>query len=327
MSARRIMLLALVVALILVVGVVAGVSADPIPVYVSAEAPGTTSDGLDYGPEDILYKTSDWGLHFDGSTYGFTSADHEIDAFSIDAPDGWTYMSFNNNRTRIPGIDGWVYGQDVIKHDDWNPGLFYMVFDGSDVGLTEQGERIAALFVIYESGSLTDWGWRANPTNCPAGEILMSTVGRGRINSTESGTGNPILFSGEDILWFCAQNVGADTTGYFLKYFDGVGDDPDAIYAPANPMPNRSLWAMTPGFSGPFGGNPFYFMTRDTFIVPDAAGGYNQLYRWQKSNGLFYNGFFNADDAGLNGKVTGLHIWPEAPLPAPVSTTNAPRTR
>lgn len=327
MSTRRILILALVLSLVLVVVSVAAIGAAPIPVYVSAEAPGTTSDGLDYGPEDIIVKAGPWQTFFDGSLYGFQSDKHEIDGFSLDEPWGWTYMTFNDNRTVVPGIPGKVFGQDIIAHDEWSPGDFYMVFDGSDVDLKDQGERLAAIFVIHAPGFgvSTDFG-AVDPTNCPAGEILMSTVGRGKIFANNSGTGKQIRFSGEDILWFCAQNLGADTQGYFLKYFDGMADDPDALFMPNDPMPNRSLWAMTPGFSGPFGPNPFYFMTRGTFLSDLAAGGYNQLYRWNQGDGYFYNGFFNADDAGLNGKVTGLHIWPEAPLNVSV-TTNAPRTR
>jgi hypothetical protein len=324
MSARRVTLLALVFALILVVGVVAGVGAAPPPFYVSAEAPGTTSDGLDYGPEDIIYRTNAWYTHFDGSAYGFESATHEIDGFHIDGIQFWTYMTFNDNRTRVNGIDGWVFGQDVIVHDDVAPGSFYMVFDGSDVGLTEQGERLDALYVIYADaaqfspyGSFvsTDTGFRADPVNCPAGEILMSPVGRGKLFGFDTFDGQQIQFSGEDVLWFCAQNLGENTTGYFQKYFDGTGDDPRAIFNPANPMPNRSLTAMGSGAIGPFSGNPLWFFTRDTFIVPNATGGANQLYNWNIASGLFANAFFNADTAGLNGVVTGMHRWPEIVLP------------
>lgn len=328
MSARRVLLLALIMALVLVVGQVAAVGAAPadnLPEYVSAEAPGTTSDGLDYGPEDVLVRASGtWYTYFDGSAVGLASKTHEIDGFSLDQPNDWLYMTFNDNRTVVPGIPGRVFGQDVVAHDMANPGDFYVVFDGSDVGLKGQASRLDALFVMYaESNGFSPYGARdtnfyTNPFGLSCqGEILMSPVGRGRIFGKYTLSGNQIRYSGEDILWFCATNLGAKTTGVFVKYFDGMGDDPDAIYNPAEPMPNRTLNAMTPGSSGPFGGSPVYFMTRGFFDTPNAFGGYNQLFRWAKGSGLFENGYFNADDAGLNGRVTGLHIWPAAPYPAP----------
>ncbi|WP_374685529.1 hypothetical protein [Promineifilum sp.] len=209
---------------------------DPGAVLVSMRQAGTTADGLDYGPEDIIAVTREggdpaWFTFFDGSEHGLT-AKHGINAFSFNelmwfgVADPVTsedlkyipalYLTFAPNSIRVPGISGRVNGQDIVKYSETDPsdvGTFEVLFDGSDVGLTTAMERIDGLgywapetFVDPLYGQV-----------CPAGIFFITTQGVYRVRGA---WGGQIVGSGFDVLMFCATSVGPDTDGAWYRVFN-----------------------------------------------------------------------------------------------------------
>jgi Tol biopolymer transport system component len=182
------------------------------PLYLSLMN-SQTIGGVASADEDILYfDGTNWSLFFDGSDVGVGTPD--LFAFSIVDPDT-ILMSFGTNVT-VSGIA--ATPQDILRFDatslgSTTAGTFSMVFDGSDVGLSDAtNEKIDALSVM------------------PDGSFLIST------------TGNPVVpgISGardEDLLSFVPASLGNTTGGTWSLYFDGSdvglaetsGEDVDAL--------------------------------------------------------------------------------------------------
>ncbi len=227
---------AIVVAVLLFLFAAACVT-DPGAVLVSMQQAGTTADGLDYSPEDIIAVTDEgsgpeWFTYFDGSEHGLTPK-HALNAFSFNeqlvfaaggnAPTAQDdelyipelYMTFRPNSIKVPGIPGRVLGQDIVKYTETDPsdvGTFEMLFDGSDVGLTTAMERIDGLGY---------WAPETYPDPlyedaCPAGIFFITTQGLYRVTGEEG----QIVGSGFDVLLFCATNVGPNTTGFWYRVFN-----------------------------------------------------------------------------------------------------------
>lgn len=232
---RRSTAIAVVVLLFLFAAACVGV--DPGGVLVSMQQAGTTADGLDYSPEDIIAITDEgsgyeWFTFFDGSEHGLTPK-HALNAFSFNeqmitsaggsAPSAQDddlyipdlYMTFRPNSIKVPGIPGRVMGQDIVKYSETDPsdvGTFEMLFDGSDVGLTTAQERIDGLGF---------WAPETYPDPlyeeaCPAGIFFITTQGVYRV----PGEIGQIVGSGFDVLLFCATNVGPDTAGFWYRVFN-----------------------------------------------------------------------------------------------------------
>ncbi len=210
---------------------------EPGAVLVSMRQAGTTADGLNYGPEDIIAVANngspEWFTFFDGSEHGLTPK-HSLNAFSfneymvsfmsnggpgtqddvLDIPD--LYMTFRPNSIAVPGISGRVMGQDIVKYsetDSNDPGTFELLFDGSDVGLTTRTEKIDGLGY---------WAPETYPDpiyedQCPAGIFFITTQGPYRVRGA---TGGQIVGSGFDVLLFCATNVGPNTAGFWYRVFN-----------------------------------------------------------------------------------------------------------
>lgn len=154
-----------------------------------------------------------WSRYFDGSDVGLAGAD--IDAMHVSS-DGSILMSFDQPFS-IAGLIGGPGGAELVDDSDIvrfvptstgnvTAGHFEFFFDGSDVGLTTNGEDIDGLYQFS------------------SGELLVST------NGAFGGTG----FSGSDedaVLFFPAQ-YGASTSGSWSAYFDGsdVGFGSAAAY-------------------------------------------------------------------------------------------------
>ncbi len=210
---------------------------DPGAVLVSMQRAGTTADGLDYSPEDIIAVTDEgsgpeWFTYFDGSEHGLTPK-HALNAFSFNEQLMFTaggsnptaqdddlyipelYMTFRPNSIKVPGIPGRVMGQDIVKYTETDPsdvGTFEMLFDGSDVGLATAQERIDGLGF---------WAPETYPDPlyedaCPAGIFFITTQGVYRV----PGQDGQIVGSGFDVLLFCATNVGPDTAGFWYRVFN-----------------------------------------------------------------------------------------------------------
>ena len=175
-------------------------TATPVPgilLYVSSTTSGTAG-GVSFADEDILKfnrTTGVWEMFFDGSDVGVGGTD--VDAASLQ-PDGSILMSFDAAIT-LTGL-GTVDDSDIVRFLPTSTGAttagsFAWYFDGSDVGLTTDGEDIDAIGFT------------------PDGKLVISTL------DAVSVTG--VSGVDEDLLVFTATALGLTTSGTWAMYFDG----------------------------------------------------------------------------------------------------------
>ncbi len=235
------------VGVIFLIAAAACTPGDYYGVFANMDNVGTTSDGVAYDKNDILFMpttdvvtptvgyVSNWALIFDGEEFGLNDAKHDLSAFSFnemtfdfgqissqDLSDE-LYLSFEANRSKVPGIfPTWVYGQDIVKFtidvDNADGYTYEMFFDGSDVGLTTMSEKVDGISVwppeYYETIPFDV----ELPGDCSAAVIFLTTRGRYRVNDYQGGF---LVGDGGDVLAFCATNVGNDTAGFWFRAFDG----------------------------------------------------------------------------------------------------------
>lgn len=159
--------------------------------------------------EDILAyntQTGAWSKLFDGSDVGV--GDNDVNAFHL-ADNGDLYISFNTSQTMQNG--GGFTGPSKIEDTDIyhfiptslgekTAGHFELYFDGSDVGLTSDGEDIDALFIA------------------PSGALVISTLGSFKV----TGAGGAALHGrDEDLLVFVPTSLGETTAGSWQLLLDG----------------------------------------------------------------------------------------------------------
>lgn len=262
----------------------------PPATFVSTTAAGSVGP-LNFGSEDVLkWDGSAWSVWFDGTAAGLAQTGkwrHNLNAIYIPDPNGQELiMSFAQNRRTVPGIPGLVDGMGLVR---WDGSAFSLWFDGQDVGLTQlTQEKIDGLHVL--DGSLSPVGG-----SCQA-YLLISTQGPGRVNNP----GEPsIRFSGEDVLGFCATNLGPNTAGFWTMVLDGSAEG----------MPRNS----TDSISASDDGSVIYLTTRGAFNVDSAVGGHSMVYRYDVGTGTFSGPFFSAPANGLTAKVDALHVQGDLP--------------
>ena len=174
--------------------------ATPDTLYVSSTTGGNVG-GVGFSDEDVLVydiSTGSWSMFFDGSDVGLASAD--VDAFAL-LNDGSLLLSFNNPLT-VNGIV--VDDSDVLRFAPTSlgaatAGSFSMYIDGSDVGLTTNGEDIDSLSVVNQSGNGVT--------------VLIGTTGNFNVAGA---VGND-----EDLAQLTASQTGNTTIGVWSFYFDG----------------------------------------------------------------------------------------------------------
>jgi len=242
-------------------------------VFVSMAQPGTTADGVDYDKNDILVAEYDGGTNtasgwltaFDGEWYGLTDKGHNLAAFSFNemvipldlivsaepnsaaGTEMEIFLTFEQNRARVPGVTDFIYGQDIAKFNVASPELFSpvdadysyeMFFDGSDVGLTTATEKLDGISVwtpeYYDFFSSNV----EMPFDCHAAVIFLSTRGNYRVSPTPEG--NALVGGGSDVLAFCATNTGADTAGFWFRVFDSD----DAGIWPHQTITSLDVWML-----------------------------------------------------------------------------------
>ena len=170
------------------------VSADIV--YVSSSSGGSVG-GVSFKDEDILAfdtGTQTWSMYFDGSDVGVTA---DLNAFYLDS-DGTILMSFQ--QAVSIGNLGTVDDSDIIRFEPTSLGAetagnFSLYFDGSDVGLSKNGEDIDALHVFTD------------------GRIVVSTTGSFSVSGASG--------KDEDLFIFTPTSIGSTTTGSWAMYFDG----------------------------------------------------------------------------------------------------------
>jgi hypothetical protein len=142
-----------------------------------------------------------FSLYFDGSDVGLTTASEDIDAIALDQSGNLvisTLGSFN-----VPGLKG--VDEDLMRFAATNlgsntSGSWSLLFDGSDVALTNNSEDVSGVWL--EPGS---------------GHIYLNTNGNFRVGS------NPNLLSGDsdDIFGCVPLSTGANTQCTFFAFFNG----------------------------------------------------------------------------------------------------------
>lgn len=335
-----------VLAAILMVTMVLGIAAaacvtDPSQagVLVSMKDPGVTGDGVAYSREDILGAINEdpgpdsWEIVFDGSEQGLTP-NHHVGSFTPgDLINGFSsadfealdtlYISFSQNRVRVPGIDGWVYGNDIVRWEEdeslaVGPGTFEMFFDGSDVGLTTVDEKLDGISVVTPE-VLSAW-MSANdvelPWDCNAGVIFATTQAA---YSVPGANGKPLKGRGSDILLFCAFNTGSDTAGLWFRVFKGsyvnfspqntvMSLDVDNFYLLEQPEEGDvDLDAVMSFF---FTGRLVGFSADG--ILGSQTGQHSQLYRAGTLTGVtgpYIDFNSGVQVAPVNGKISGVSIY------------------
>jgi hypothetical protein len=254
------------------------VTPDETVIYVSTEKAGTVGS-VSFGKEDILrYDGTAWSLFFNGAAAAGLSASHDINTIHVNAADD-LYLSFSANSISVPGL-GVVMGTDLLHYD----GLaLAFAFNGSDVGLNGQNERIDALHIL--DGSVSPIG-----SACQA-YLLFSTVGTGTVPAFGGGT---VRFSGEDVLGFCATSLGSATSGFWHMVLDGSAEG----------MPKNATYSLSASDDA----QVLYFTTKGNFSVDGASGSHSQVYRFDFSTDQFSGPFFSAPATGLTPKVNALHV-------------------
>ncbi|MFN2165687.1 MAG: hypothetical protein ACK2U9_05460, partial [Anaerolineae bacterium] len=199
---------------------------------------GGTAGGVSFKDEDIVSYdtgTGTWNLFLDGSDLGLGGTD--LSGFSL-RPDGSILMSFSTGAT-LDGL-GTVDDSDVVRFypaslGSSTSGTFQWYFDGSDVGLSRNGEDLDAV------------------SFAPDGQLLFSTTGSVSVPGVSA--------ADEDILAFTPTSLGTGTSGTWELYFDGsdvgLSDSPSEDLAGA--------W-IEPG-SG-----HIYLTAGGTFAVPGVSG-------------------------------------------------------
>ncbi len=170
---------------------------------------------------------------------------------------------------------------DLVK---WDGSAFSLFFDGSDVGLNNKTqEKIDGLHILPGSESPVGAGCIAY--------LLVSTQGPGRVTN---GPAPGFRFGGEDVLGFCATNLGADTAGVWHMVLDGSAEG----------MPRNA----TDSISLSDDGQTLYLTTKGTFNVDAASGGHSMVYEYDMTTGDFSGPVFDAPAEGLPVKVDGLQM-------------------
>ena len=280
---------------------IAGPDDDPV---VSFTTPGTVgpncNDGTDihYGVGDmVLYwaKFECWLPWFDAEGSGLP-AGTDINALHDECgptePRCDLYFVFAKAQ-RVPDV-GRVQPHDIVGAQ-WVEGTqdiadnFWLVFDGSDVGLTTASERIDALFLFDEDRP---------PAYAHCAELgLGSTVGNYRVRDQ---WGNWLTGGGEDILGFCASSLGPDTAGYWFIYHDGSAEG----------MPRHALIGLAREEGNKAIGR-FNFLTKGPFQVDQADGGAGDVFEFSTYNDSIYRGplLRFAEDTGAAGVPDSIHIY------------------
>ena len=266
----------------------------PTNVYVSTSAAGTVG-ALSYGSEDILkWNGSAWSVWFDGSAAGLTAknAQHNINAIHVYEGSDDALIVFAQNGRIVPGISGKVDGMDIVL---WNGSAFSLVFDGQDVGLTVlTNEKIDGLHEL--DPALAPAAVKAAAGGSCVAYYLISPAGNGKVTNYD---GAQLKISGEDVLGFCATQLGSTTAGYWHMLLDGKaeGVKPNAITS----------------ISASDDGQTLYLTTKGAFNVDNATGGHSMVYEYDMTTGQFSGPTFSAPAHGLNKMVDGLHVDGELP--------------
>jgi len=239
-------------------------------IYASSSTNGNA--GFAYRDEDILEYdtgTGTWSMYFDGSDVGVTS---DVNAFVL-LSDGSVLMSFNTTTTA--GAAGSVDDSDIVKFIPTSTGTttagsFEMFFDGSDVGLTSNGEDIDAMAVSTD------------------GKIVISTIGSFSVTGVSG--------ADEDMIIFTASAFGSTTGGSFAMFFDGSD-------VALNNSSNEDVWGAYIADNGDIS-----LSVKSTFAVTGVSGDGADIFTCGlgstgSSTSCSYSMYFDGSANGFSGEL------------------------
>jgi hypothetical protein len=212
---------------------------------------------------------------FDGSDVGVNK---RLSSFAL-LDDGSIVMSLAGRQAGLAGLAGTVLPHDVVRFVPSSlgavtTGFFEWYFDGSDVGLTTDGEKIDALDVLDD------------------GRLLISTAG---VLKVPLPGGGALVSQDEDLTALTPTALGATTSGTWALYFNGTAvpglGREDVAGAHVDEATGEIYLTLTDKFivggAGPAGvsGNG-----KDVLKLTPAGGGYTVARFWRgPENGFAIN--------------------------------------
>ncbi|MDB4678928.1 hypothetical protein OAE79_01195, partial [Rhodopirellula sp.] len=239
--------------------------------YFSRKNNGSVS-GLVFQNEDIVgFDGSEFRVVFDGTPW---VSELTLDAFRIQST-GSILMSFSQAGS-ITGTSLSFDDSDILQFSPTTQ-TWEIFFDGSDVGLTSNGEDVDGI------------------SFAPDGRLIVSTTG----SSSTSG----LNARDEDLIVFNALSFGSNTSGTFEMYFDGsdVGlsssssEDVDAVSVTSD----GTIYLSTTGnfsVSGISGADEDVFVFNPASLGPGTAGSFDSSL------------FFDGSTVGFGNDVGGLQV-------------------
>ena len=233
--------------------------------------------GVSFTDVDILALDRDtgiWTKFFEGEDVNVST---NLTGFTFE-PGGCLLISFDGNEKKL-GL-GLIKPHDILKFcptslGDVTTGTWSVYFDGSDVGLATNGEKLDALELL------------------PDGRLLLSTKGS---FSVKDAANNTLAGRDEDILVFDPTTLGDATTGTWSVYLDGSDvpglgkEDVTGLYY--NPLNGDLHITILGAFNvgGVTGGSS------DILILRPSGGGYTVLPYW------------HGPDDGWNYVLRSMHV-------------------
>ncbi|BAY61485.1 beta-L-arabinobiosidase [Calothrix brevissima NIES-22] len=175
--------------------------------------PAVLPGGMEIDDSDVIkftptstgdFTSGKFEMYFDGSDVGLTTDSQELDAIALDK-DGNLIVSLRSS-AQIVGISGTVADEDIIRFKasslgENTTGTWEMVFDGSDVGLTDSTEDVNGIWFDANNN------------------IFLTIEGAYSVPTTG---GKSITGTGNSILQFNSTSLGVNTVGTFTSYWDGL---------------------------------------------------------------------------------------------------------
>ncbi|MAI31796.1 MAG: hypothetical protein CMM07_09010, partial [Rhodopirellula sp.] len=239
--------------------------------YFSRKNNGTVAGVLFQNEDIVAYNGSEFRVFFDGTPWasGLT-----LDAFYIQE-NGDILMSYSVAGTITGGLLSFD-DSDILRFSP-STQAWDLYFDGSDVGLSSNGEDVDAIGFA------------------PDGRLVISTSGSSSVNGVSS--------RDEDMIVFNQTSLGVNTAGSFEMYFDGSdvglstssGEDVDAVSITSD----GTIYMSTVGnfsVTGTSGAD------EDVFVFEPAVLG-------ASTSGTFRPGlYFDGSAYGFGNDVGGLQV-------------------
>lgn len=252
-------------------------------IYVSSTSGGSVG-GVSFADEDVLAfdtGTNSWSMYIDGSDVGLSGAGaRDVNAVHV-LDDGSVLLSFLG-ATTIPDV-GSVDDSDIVRFVPTSTGAstagsFEWYFDGSDVGLSSNGEDVDSVYLTA------------------SGDLLISTLGSYSVTGASG--------SDEDLIRFSPTSLGATTAGSWSIEFDGS----DVALNSSSSEDTSGVWVDEAS------GN-IYLTVRGAFTVAGVSGDGSDVFTCAPSSlgsntscsafALFFDGSANGYGAEI---MDGLSI-------------------